>query len=196
MRTNTPPIPHPDIGTDRPLRRLTRWVTGLAGALLIALTAGQAVAARPDLLPAAAAFRLSAELSRDEITVRYDVAPGYYLYRDRFRFDVLPPQVRASSPLLPRGKVKEDEFFGRVEILRNRVVIRIPVALPAGTREVRLKVVSQGCADAGVCYTPQEDDLRLLQGAGATRPAAARDTPHESLLDELRGSPDAGDSKH
>ena len=80
------------------------------------------------------------------------------------------------TPALPPGKVIEDEFFGRVSTYRGPVVIRLPLAAgqPGGT--VALTVESQGCADAGVCYPPQQQRLALplpAAGAGPTAPVEA-----------------------
>jgi len=74
--------------------------------------------------------------------------------------------VRLGSPELPRGARHRDEFFGEVETYRKQVRIRLPAQ---GEGRFDLKVISQGCADVGVCYVPMESkaSLRLaaLQGA-------------------------------
>ncbi len=78
------------------------------------------------------------------------------MYRDRFRFETSDGRLIAGAEL-PRGKVKLDPFFGRTEIYRDRVTMRVPLGGSDLSRgRVRLKVVSQGCSDSGVCYIPQE----------------------------------------
>jgi len=61
---------------------------------------------------------------------------------------------------LPPGKVKEDQFFGKVETYRGEVVVRVPLAQAPG-KSVVLVADSQGCADAGVCYPATRQKVTL-----------------------------------
>ena len=139
-------------------------------------------AANPgDLLEPEKAFRLSVRaLDPATLEVHYQIADGYYLYREKFRFAAEPllPKpagaaaltIKLGKPEFPAGQVKQDEFFGRVETYRKDLFIRIPVE--GGVQQLKLLVTSQGCADVGVCYVPQTQsvDVSLLAagGAGAT----------------------------
>jgi thiol:disulfide interchange protein DsbD len=78
-------------------------------------------------------------------------------------------------PVLPPGKVIEDEFFGRVATYRGPVVIRLPLAAGQPGGSVSLKVDSQGCADAGVCYPPHHQRLVLPLPAAGAAPSAPVD---------------------
>jgi thiol:disulfide interchange protein DsbD len=163
--------------------------SSLLCALLIAvgLTAGplRAAAQADDLLPPDEAFRFSARVvDGSEAEVRWRIADGYYMYRDKFRFSAEPDLVALGSPQFPPGKIKDDEFFGRVETYRDEVVIRVPIAVPPGTEEITLEALSQGCADAGVCYTPQRSSVRLHLAAASGESAAATDTG--GVLSKLR----------
>jgi thioredoxin:protein disulfide reductase len=159
----------------------------LPAVLAVLAMAAPATAADRDLLSPDRAFRLTAQLSKtNEILVRFDVAHGYYLYRDKLKFSAEPASVRLGSARLPPGRVKEDEFFGRVETYRDEVVIRIPVTLPPGSGRFTLIAGSQGCADAGVCYTPQQQQVVLGPGMGERAPESAK-PGGESLLDALGG---------
>jgi len=137
--------------------RLTASARGpvLCAALAIALPA---LALDPrELLDPQDAFQLSVVASdARSADLEFRIAEGYYLYRDRFRFETTAGEVIAEAEL-PQGKMKEDPFFGRSEIYRDRVRIRVPLSGADLARErVSLKVVSQGCSDSGVCYIPQE----------------------------------------
>lgn len=149
------------------------------------------VAADRELLSPDKAFRLSAQLSKaNEIVVRYDVAKGYYLYRDKLKFAVEPSTVALGTARLPPGRVKEDEFFGQVETYRDDVLIRISVKRPAGSEPFTLIVRSQGCADAGVCYTPQQQRIVIGPGLGERAPESPRPNG-ASLLESLgRAAPE------
>lgn len=143
--------------------------------LAVSAVGVQALAADRDLLPPDQAFRLSARLHKpDEVLVRFAVAPGYYLYRDKLAFSVETSAATLGKANLPRGQVKEDEFFGRVEIYRDEVVIRIPVKAAGGSDRFTLIARSQGCADAGVCYTPQRQQVIVGPGSPERQADAPR----------------------
>jgi thiol:disulfide interchange protein DsbD len=121
-----------------------------------------------DLLDPAVAFRTAARLVKPGlIEVRYDTAPGYYLYRDRLEFRVQPATATLGKPQLPPGKVKQDEFFGRSVIYRNRTVVRIPVGTAPAGEPLTLIADLQGCADIGVCYPPVRRTLPLIGATSA-----------------------------
>ena len=117
-----------------------------------------------NLLEPEKAFRFSARaLDASSVEVTYVIANGYYLYRDRFKFAADGnPAVRLGTPELPRGIAHKDEFFGETPIYRKEVRIRIPVE---GEGRFVLQVVSQGCADIGVCYVPMESSAPIVLAA-------------------------------
>ena len=115
------------------------------------------------LLEPEKAFRFSAQAREGAIEVRFAIADGYYMYRDKFRFAVEGnPQLRLGAPQLPPALRYKDEFFGETEVYRKRVVIRIPAE---GAGRFDLKVTSQGCADVGVCYVPMDSQATLQLAA-------------------------------
>ena len=123
-----------------------------------------------ELLEPDKAFGFSARaLDAATVEVRYAIADGYYLYRDRFRFAAEPASVTLGQPQFPKGQVHEDEFFGKQETYRKEVRIRLPVEA-AGAERLKLLVTSQGCADVGVCYVPQVQSAELrLASLGGSR---------------------------
>lgn len=160
--------------------RRREWLR-LAGASCLIPTGVWAGAS--DLLEPGKAFRISARLlPESHVLVRLLVAEGYYLYRDKLRFSIEPASAQLGAPQLPAGTVKDDEFFGKVETYRGEITIRIPARLPPGADKLNLRVVSQGCADAGICYTPQDQRLVLNAMGDEALPA-----PPRSLLDSLEG---------
>ncbi|MBE7423451.1 MAG: protein-disulfide reductase DsbD [Zoogloeaceae bacterium] len=134
---------------------------------------GPPLAAAQELLDVDKAFRLSARaLDAATLEVRYDIAKGYYMYRDKFQFALEPGEAKAGAPQFPPGKVKQDEFFGDVETYRKEVVVRLPFTAPDGLDTVTLKASSQGCADIGVCYPPNPQTLQVSLAAMSAAPAA------------------------
>src|SRR5690348_9943287 len=126
--------------------------------VLLLLFASLARGAEPDLLEPDKAFRFSARLKdAHSIEVNYQIAPGYYLYRDKFQFALTPAEAKPGAAQFPRGEKHKDEFFGEVETYRGNLSFVLPFELAkADVSSIRLAVTSQGCADAGVCYVPYE----------------------------------------
>ena len=110
-----------------------------------------------EFLDPEAAFVLSTDaIAGQAVVVRWEIADGYYLYRERFKFEGKEPTgVTLGMAELPRGKVKEDPYFGRQQVYYQEVEARIPVTFAGnGTRDVQIEITYQGCADAGLCYPP------------------------------------------
>jgi thiol:disulfide interchange protein DsbD len=143
--------------------------------------------AEDDLLPPEKAFKFSAVMTEPGIAeIRYQIADGYYMYRDKFRFSAQPAGASLGEPQLPAGKIKEDEYFGKVETYRHEVAIRVPVTAAAGASEVTLQAISQGCADAGLCYSPFKQSARLILAAAGTSDAGSTKTDDGGALSKLR----------
>jgi thiol:disulfide interchange protein DsbD len=142
--------------------------------IIVMLFAGVARASEPDLLAPEKAFRFSARLlAPNKLEVRYDIAPGYYLYREKFKFSADPASVKVDALQLPVGQIKKDDFFGDVQIYRGTVNLVMAVTGAGETApHFVLKAVSQGCADIGVCYPPQEQKAELTLTALSTGAAA------------------------
>ncbi|MHB8166130.1 MAG: protein-disulfide reductase DsbD [Sulfuricella sp.] len=118
-------------------------------------------ASEGDLLEPGQAFKVSARaLDGQTLEVHYQIAEGYYLYKEKLKFQAEPSDVTLGTPQLPAGKVKQDEYFGKVETYRHDLVIRLPYTRGTASR-ITLKAVSQGCADMGVCYPPQTQVVKI-----------------------------------
>ncbi|TMH17193.1 MAG: protein-disulfide reductase DsbD [Betaproteobacteria bacterium] len=159
--------------------------------LLSALPPARAANA-DDLLEPDKAFRFSAlALDAATVEVRYAIADGYYLYRERFRFAAEPASVTLGPPQFPKGQVHEDKFFGKQETYRKEVRIRLPVEA-AGAERLKLLVTSQGCADLGVCYVPQVQsaDLRLTSLGGPRSSIYKENEPFASSPERVTAASD------
>ena len=143
--------------------------------------------AQDDLLEPEKAFVFSARMvDADNIEARFRVAEGYYLYRDKIGFTA-GDGVQLGQPALPAGKIKEDEFFGRVETYRGDLRVRIPVK--GAVKPFALDAAFQGCADIGVCYPPQSARAQIVPVAAAASAAATPAAPtmqDPSLIARLR----------
>ena len=142
-----------------------RHIVAMVLALLACLLAwgGAYAATEDDFLPPDQAFKFAArQLDPKTIEVRFDVADGYYLYRERFAFAAQPAGVKLGSPVMPQGKVHFDETFGKdMETYRGAVVVKVPVEQAPPDGRWTLVVTSQGCADKGLCYPPMESVYKV-----------------------------------
>ncbi len=163
---------HRQTETGRTTPRAPGWraCRQLVMVLLLAVPLG-AAAADPKLLPPEEAFRFSARALDDQtIEARFAVADGYYLYRDKMRFAVTPDAAALVAPQLPAGKLKDDQFFGKVETFRDSVVVKLAMAGTRPGQSVVLAAESQGCADQGVCYPPNLQKVTIVMPATGKGP--------------------------
>ena len=110
----------------------------------------------------------------DTLVARFDIADGYYLYRDKFNFTVSDASgVVLGSTQLPDGKIKDDAYFGRMEVYYHGVEgVLLMQRGTTGAVPLTLEVGYQGCADAGLCYPPMTKSVALtLPAAPAQRQA-------------------------
>ncbi len=138
----------------------------------IALFGGAAWAA-DDYLAPEVAFKFSARMQdAGTLAITYDIADGYYMYRERFKFTA--DGATLGNPNFPAGKVKFDDTFQKnVETYRHSVTITMAVQAPG---LFTINAQSQGCADAGLCYAPQDASARLMGTSVALSSAAAPGT--------------------
>ncbi|WP_340122914.1 protein-disulfide reductase DsbD [Methylobacter svalbardensis] len=135
-----------------------------------------------EFLPPDQAFKVSAKaLAADRIEISWDIAEGYYLYRNKMRFESKTQQIRLGEPDFPAGQTHHDENFGDVVIYRNALNIPVALTVENGASSLQLMVQYQGCADRGICYPPQKTtfDLKLPT-------SVAKADPIKQLL---KGSP-------
>jgi thiol:disulfide interchange protein DsbD len=164
-----------------------------AGALQALADLGRSVglagAGDDDFLEPDQAFRHYVEVAPDgTVLARWEVADGYYLYRDKFRFEVASGTgVTLGAATLPPGKMKEDPAFGRVEVYYQGVEARVPITAGAPGAPFEVEVRYQGCAEAGLCYPPMTKRAALVLPAAfspGAAPVAAPSAPAEAPVSE------------
>jgi thiol:disulfide interchange protein DsbD len=158
------------------------WTTKIAlpapppgGARATLLDIGRTPATRSvtdDLLPVDQAFVMNARFDKpNELTVAWQIAPGYYLYRDKLTFGV-KGKVDLGAANLPAGKPHKDDNFGDVQIFRDFVEAKIPFARASpDALDVVVTAGFQGCKDNSICYPPGEQAMPMV--LPATREFAA-----------------------
>jgi len=108
------------------------------------------------------AYKLTAEISDNgnakHLRLIWTIAPDYYLYQERFKFQATP--ALTLTPTYSEGKKKFDEFAGKDMTLHHNQVT-VDFSLPADTAPFDLRITSQGCAEAGLCYPPYTETLHI-----------------------------------
>jgi thiol:disulfide interchange protein DsbD len=133
---------------------------------LLLLTLGAPARAADEFLDPDQAFQLSVRvLDARRLELSYKVAPGYYLYRERFKFS--SPDAKLGEPQIPPGKKHYDTALEQdVETYHDGVVVVLPITSAA--RAFTLNATHQGCADKGLCYPPQPRTVAVtLKAFGA-----------------------------
>ncbi|KRB09420.1 protein-disulfide reductase [Achromobacter sp. Root170] len=135
--------------------------------MLLLLGWQTAARAETEFLEPEKAFVFSAQMaSPDTLELHYRVAPGYYMYRERFGIAITPADATTlGQAVYPKGEVKYDPTFEKdMEVFHKDVTIRVPVG--AGGQPFTLTLTGQGCADAGLCYPPMDSTVKLTPVAG------------------------------
>lgn len=147
-----------------------------------------------DFLPVDQALPFSYRTADDGVTLSWNTAHGYYLYKGRITVEAAEPGVVVGTPdfSLP-GVVTQDDYFGEVTVFNDPVDARVSVQLPDGMTEANLKVTYQGCAKAGLCYPPQTRKVLFYPGTRADTPASTMSPPSSGGNGTLRNvsSPDS-----
>jgi thiol:disulfide interchange protein DsbD len=112
--------------------------------------------AQEPLQPEEAFVYESIGYSADTALVRFTPQPGYYLYRDKFAFQLIGDSgfvIRSVD--LPAGVTKDDPEFGPVEVYFDQVEVSVQFNRPAGAAmDIELQADFQGCRDGDICYPP------------------------------------------
>lgn len=157
------------------MKRAIYFNRSVVAALLLLLASFNA-GAQDDLLEPDKAFSLAEPVvSAEKIILNWKIAPGYYLYQNKFHFEIKGSDSKLGAPAMPEAIRKQDEFFGEVEIYKKSVSIELPVKrIGTSAEKFSLKVVSQGCNEPiGVCYPPITKSLDIsLPAAAVVNPAA------------------------
>ncbi|MBT8106815.1 MAG: protein-disulfide reductase DsbD [Gammaproteobacteria bacterium] len=117
------------------------------------------------------------------------VEPGFYIYKDKLKVRVLNEDAQAGRWDLPQGTMKNDEYFGEMEVYLDSFLAELAIARATpDAMELELELGYQGCAEGGLCYMPQTRVLTvpLPQATSvAALPAAAPLSEQAFLADVL-----------
>nr|WP_294838693.1 protein-disulfide reductase DsbD [uncultured Methylotenera sp.] len=120
-----------------------------------------------------AAFGVSIKQDGQNVRTNFTVAPNYYLYKTRTKFEFTPAQTFDVD--LPKADIKNDPNFGQMEVYHQdfSANLRIKEQINA---PINLKISYQGCSEKGLCYAPQHKSFTITP-AGASSASDATSTP-------------------
>ena len=106
-----------------------------------------------DFLSVDQAFKFKIYSFKDlkQLDIQFNIAPGYYLYKSKI--DVIIDPILDFDLIKDKGKIKEDEFFGKQEVFYGATTLKI---IPKVELSKNYKVILkyQGCSEKGLCYPP------------------------------------------
>ncbi len=160
--------------------------------LCLALCVSQVARADEDgFLDPEKAFVMRAEMNgAQSVSLIFNIAPGSYMYRDRFEFSASSSDIKLGSAVFPAGRIKFDPTFNKeMELYFNSLTIQLPVQKNIADQTanqskplvpIKLTVMGQGCAEAGLCYPPMPFVATLIPTADGS--AYTVEQVHKSLF--------------
>ena len=131
--------------------------------LLLSLGPVPAMAAEQPL-PPDEAFKFSATLKgNDTVVANIILARNHYLYKNKTRFALKNAKgVMLKEIQLPVGEMKNDPFFGMIEVYKVPITVTLPLVRSPKAEGLTLLATYQGCNEKlGICYPPTEKTVDL-----------------------------------
>ena len=129
----------------------------------------------PTLMPVDEAFAFDFKQEGDRLKISWVIADGYYMYRDKLKFEAEGAQLGEIA--LPKGKNHDDEYFGVQEVYYS--FIEIPIAIKQANEQSNVTVTFMGCAEGKLCFPPTKKQVPLSEVA-----------PNDGLLGNDAQTPD------
>jgi thiol:disulfide interchange protein DsbD len=128
---------------------------------------------KTQFVPVDQAFAFDFQQSDRQLTLNWQIKPGYYLYRQQIK--VVPTSADIAPLAIPKGTWHEDEFYGKTEIFTQQ--LNLPITINSAGKGSAISVTYQGCAEAGFCYPPETRVVPLNAVAPLDQPDSAVDSP-------------------
>ena len=155
-----------------------KLLRGLLQSLLLACMLPLAATAADEFLGPEQAFSFSTEvLDARTLRLRWDIAPGYHLYKDRISLHAEEPSPQWAPLNMPMATDEFDANFSKTMAVYRRS-LQLDVHMLKSQPPPRIDVAWQGCADSGLCYAPASASIQLsLSGSGDLHKLMAQITP-------------------
>ena len=106
-----------------------------------------------DFLSVDKAFKFKMYSFKDlkQLDIKFNIAHGYYLYKSKI--DVIIDPILDFDLIKDKGKIKEDEFFGKQEVFYGATTLKIIPKVEL-SKNYKITLKYQGCSEKGLCYPP------------------------------------------
>lgn len=115
--------------------------------------------------------------SSNKIILSWQIAPGYYLYSDKFAFSTDSP-IQLGTTRIPVGEAHYDEHFGDVEIFYDYLEVQLPFSRASPDAvDVVIEANFQGCKVDSICYPVITEIAELELPPSSTFAGQIAETP-------------------
>jgi len=146
---------------------MTNRCFGLLPPAMLAISVliwGGAGLAAEQPLPPDEAFKFKASFKRPDVVVAEIIpAKNHYFYKSKTRFALKNANgVLITQVLLPAGEIKNDPFFGQIEVYKAPIAVSIHLDRAPKAQSFTLYSTYQGCNEKlGICYPPIEKTIEM-----------------------------------
>lgn len=139
----------------------------------------------PEFLTVEQAFVFDFAQQGDTLTIKFDIAEGYYLYKKQFK--VVTKNAEVGEPVFPEAVQIEDEFFGISDVFYDSLEVDYPII--SSVKDGVVKVRYQGCAEAGLCYPPTTQVVYLNEVSASNAAPSDADVTEEAKAETATSEP-------
>ncbi len=105
------------------------------------------------------AFQVSPSVQGKQVTIRFNIVDGHYIYRDKLKL-TLPKGITASKfKFNQTPSFVDDPKYGKVAVFDNKTVTASTTLSNQTAKDltnIDIKLKWQGCSKAGLCYPPEK----------------------------------------
>lgn len=139
-------------------------------------------------LPETEAYRVEvATDGANRLVLRFTIAPGYYLYRDKTTFAARSGRGATVVPgEWPPARTIRDEYFGEQAVYFDELLLPLTVRrTQAGADTLQLELGFMGCQENGVCYPPLSRRFEIALADAPANVAVAESPPTSGTTPRL-----------
>ncbi len=139
-------------------------ITSLVMTSFAAQSADVSSTAESQFLPVEQAYQLTLKTNQQQLSLHWQIHDGYYLYRERIGIKQFNNgELQKFDLAMPKGKLKHDPNIGDTQVFYHQLIAQTTLS---NTQPLTVKVSSQGCADAGLCYPPHHQWFSIEPSTG------------------------------
>ncbi|MEK7990150.1 MAG: protein-disulfide reductase DsbD [Thiotrichaceae bacterium] len=147
-----------------------------------------------DFLDVNQAFVLETEaVNAQKIRFKWKIAPDYFLYKDKFQVRSRTKNLELGELELPQAEIKQDEFFGSLEIYQQQVQFEVPIIQNIERLDkIKVEIIAQGCPPLTEnCYPPYRQTVTIALPAAAEQSETSENVEPAPMfnLDQIEAKP-------